>query len=130
MSLKIAILDVSLDPRIQVWTIQFGPEEELRFLPQGARYCSQKDVRRIVLWSQEKNGEVMTDLLQFGADRDLFIAGKRRAHDDKVILPHQCPPDSLIDRNNQISRVASLGQDIRTRTQPGNITAYREYAVT
>ena len=71
----------------------------------------------------------MANLLQPGADCDLFVAGERGTHDGEVISPLRYPPDSLIDGKNKISGVPSLSQDICTRTQGGDVTAYREYSV-
>ena len=81
-----------------------------------------------MLGTQEKDGEVLSDLLQAGADGNLFVAGKRRTNNGQMIAPHQDPSENLIDREENIGSVAGLGEDIRTGTQAGNVSADSEDA--
>ncbi|HEY4962184.1 MAG TPA: hypothetical protein VII29_15095 [Terriglobales bacterium] len=79
--------------------------------------------------TQEKDGEVLSDLLQAGADGDLFVAGESGTHNGQMIALYKDPPENLIDHEENIDSVASLGEDIRTRTQARNVPADSEDSV-
>jgi hypothetical protein len=58
-----------------------------------------------------------------------IVAVECRTHDRQVILPNQCSPDRLLQCENNVRSVSSLGQHICARTQLGDVLADGQYAV-
>jgi hypothetical protein len=98
------------------------------FLPsQAGGYGLKKGFRSVVLRAEKQDGKRRPDMLQAGADGELFIESERRADDGKVIAANRGTAYSLIDFYDKVGGVARLGEEVGSRTQLGDVTTDRKY---
>ena len=105
------------EPRCRAFS---GDQDRWRRIPERPR--------GVMFRPEQQDGQTRLDLLQVSTDGQLLVAAECGTDDGEVIAADGSAPNGAIDGDEEVSVVTGLGEEIRSRTQLGHVSANRKYS--